>query len=227
MLPTPVAALGDHGGPNQRSSSGRPGLQMAMQLWLGTPTAGTSTSGRSEQYEKGRTPNPQEFVRIFPTPTKRAWKTPSNCPNRQGAADIQTVTAMFPTPTTGAGLCGGTGNYQQLQRLCEDEIVTDEERRNMSQGNGGQLNPTWVEWLMGFPLGWTDIDMPAELPEKALNWWDVEPDVPRVATVVKNRVDRLKCLGNAVVPYQVYPILQAIHDIEMQNKQDKKQDAKK
>jgi DNA (cytosine-5)-methyltransferase 1 len=21
----------------------------------------------------------------------------------------------------------------------------------------GQLNPTWVEWLMGFPLGWTDL----------------------------------------------------------------------
>ena len=23
--------------------------------------------------------------------------------------------------------------------------------------SGGQLNPTWVEWLMGFPLGWTDL----------------------------------------------------------------------
>lgn len=23
--------------------------------------------------------------------------------------------------------------------------------------NGGSLNPTWVEWLMGFPLGWTDL----------------------------------------------------------------------
>jgi hypothetical protein len=23
--------------------------------------------------------------------------------------------------------------------------------------NGGQLNPMWVEWLMGFPLGWTDL----------------------------------------------------------------------
>jgi len=22
--------------------------------------------------------------------------------------------------------------------------------------NGGKLNPTWVEWLMGWPLGWTD-----------------------------------------------------------------------
>ena len=22
---------------------------------------------------------------------------------------------------------------------------------------GGKLNPTWVEWLMGWPLGWTDL----------------------------------------------------------------------
>ena len=22
---------------------------------------------------------------------------------------------------------------------------------------GGSLNPTWVEWLMGWPLGWTDL----------------------------------------------------------------------
>ncbi len=22
----------------------------------------------------------------------------------------------------------------------------------------GRLNPTWVEWLMGFPLGWTDLE---------------------------------------------------------------------
>jgi len=23
---------------------------------------------------------------------------------------------------------------------------------------GGQLNPEFVEWLMGFPIGWTDLD---------------------------------------------------------------------
>lgn len=45
-------------------------------------------------------------------------------------------------------------------------------------------------------------------------YWRVEPDIPRVATGVKNRVGRLKCLGNAVVPQQVYPILQAIAEIE-------------
>jgi DNA (cytosine-5)-methyltransferase 1 len=45
------------------------------------------------------------------------------------------------------------------------------------------------------------------------SWLD-EPGIPRVANGIKNRVDRLKCLGNAVVPQQVYPILKAIADIE-------------
>jgi hypothetical protein len=25
-------------------------------------------------------------------------------------------------------------------------------------GVSGPLNPTWVEWLMGWPLGWTDLE---------------------------------------------------------------------
>ncbi len=30
--------------------------------------------------------------------------------------------------------------------------------RVLSREVGGQLNPTWVEWLMGFPEGWTDLE---------------------------------------------------------------------
>jgi hypothetical protein len=26
---------------------------------------------------------------------------------------------------------------------------------------GGKLNPTWVEWLMGWPIGWTDLKLSA------------------------------------------------------------------
>ena len=44
--------------------------------------------------------------------------------------------------------------------------------------------------------------------------WAVEPDVGRVAHGVPNRVDRIKCLGNAVVPQQFYPFFKAIADIE-------------
>lgn len=45
-------------------------------------------------------------------------------------------------------------------------------------------------------------------------WWPAEPGVCRVVDGVPNRVDRLKCLGNAVVPQQFYPIFRAIADIE-------------
>lgn len=45
-------------------------------------------------------------------------------------------------------------------------------------------------------------------------WWLAEPDVGRVAHGVPNRVDRLKCLGNAVVPQQFYPIFRGIAEVE-------------
>jgi hypothetical protein len=31
------------------------------------------------------------------------------------------------------------------------------------RGRIGLLNPTWVEWLMGFPTGWTDLSA-SEMP---------------------------------------------------------------
>lgn len=44
--------------------------------------------------------------------------------------------------------------------------------------------------------------------------WSVEPDVGRVANGVPNRVDRLKALGNAVVPQQIYPVIATIKQID-------------
>jgi DNA (cytosine-5)-methyltransferase 1 len=77
---------------------------------------------------------------------------------------------------------------------------------------GGSLNPSWVEWLMGFPGGWTDPDI--EILDNSTctdrEWWSVEPDIPRVAKGIPRRVQRLKTLGNAVVPSQIYPIFAAI-----------------
>lgn len=46
--------------------------------------------------------------------------------------------------------------------------------------------------------------------------WISEPDVGRVVNGLPNRVDRIKCLGNAVVPQQFYPIFKAIAEIERQ-----------
>ena len=46
--------------------------------------------------------------------------------------------------------------------------------------------------------------------------WPDEPGVDRVVDGVPNRVDRIKCLGNAVVPQQFYPFFAAIVAIENQ-----------
>ena len=52
---------------------------------------------------------------------------------------------------------------------------------------------------------------PHEQPKRS-DWWATEPDVGRVANGVPHRVDRLKCLGNAVVPQQAYPIFRALRE---------------
>ena len=46
------------------------------------------------------------------------------------------------------------------------------------------------------------------------NWWAVEPDVGRVAHGIPQRVDRLKGLGNAIVPQVAQIIMQAIKEID-------------
>tara|TARA_R110002110_G_scaffold102320_3_gene259384 strand:+ start:99 stop:602 length:504 start_codon:yes stop_codon:yes gene_type:complete len=90
--------------------------------------------------------------------------TPKTTPQSQCYYRL-TVSAQFmkepgfiswPTPTTGAALCGGTGNFNKMAKLKELGYLTEEERRNLTQGNGGKSNPALMEWLMGYPIGWTE-----------------------------------------------------------------------
>lgn len=48
---------------------------------------------------------------------------------------------------------------------------------------------------------------------KCSSWWEAEPGVGRVANGIPNRVDRLKGLGNAIVPQVAYEIYKAIKTI--------------
>ena len=46
------------------------------------------------------------------------------------------------------------------------------------------------------------------------DWWATEPNVGRVAHGISNRVDRLKSLGNSIVPQIAYIIFEAIKEHE-------------
>jgi hypothetical protein len=73
---------------------------------------------------------------------------------------------------------------------------------------GGQLNPDWVCWLQGVPIGWVSLE-PLASPE--ILTWEVEPeDIPRVGHNIPARVDQLKMLGNGIVPECVALFLRGI-----------------
>jgi DNA (cytosine-5)-methyltransferase 1 len=55
-------------------------------------------------------------------------------------------------------------------------------------------------------------------------WWSVEPSVGRVAHGVPDRVDRLKCLGNSVVPQIPYVIGLSLKKIIENNEQSIRND---
>ena len=55
------------------------------------------------------------------------------------------VSGSWPTPNANGTTLGQWGGS------------TNSIRKNPTLASG-KLNPTWVEWLMGFPEGWTDLD---------------------------------------------------------------------
>lgn len=139
------------------NSRGEPNLSGQVKLW---PTPKASLRGDCPSERRRRSPDLPAAVKMFATPQARDFRTGQASRWRdkeRRSRNLNDQTAMFPTPTTGAGMCGGTGSFRELKRLEENGVISGPERKSMSQGSGGQLNPEWVEWLMGFPAGWTEV----------------------------------------------------------------------
>jgi len=130
MWPTPKAnsATGMSNPPNRQ---GGMDLQTAARLWP-TPCATEARQGLQIRREgkKGTQQSLSTAVRIWPTPCSFDGKS------------LDTHLRSDATPTRSVLLS------QKIAMFQESEAAA----------NGGQLNPTWVEWLMGFPIGWTDLN---------------------------------------------------------------------
>jgi hypothetical protein len=124
------------------------GTESGLSEKLPTPTASdyksqpTSKSWKAKGAINFKLSNP-EIQAKWPTPTAHMAKE-TNAPSEH-KRNTPTLTAQvnWATPT----VCGNY-NRKGASKTSGDGLATQV---------GGKLNPMWVEWLMGWPLGWTDL----------------------------------------------------------------------
>jgi hypothetical protein len=101
----------------------------------------TTSGHRTGESESGFWPTPRSCSAMAATITPESAHAENRFPN------LETVVGrrMWATPK------------------CQDSRHASWDRNKSNLGeqvagiHGGQLNPNWVEWLMGWPIGWTDL----------------------------------------------------------------------
>ena len=109
------------------------GLATAVKMCK-TPSAADAYTGnmKKDEFKFGNSGSLAQEVESGFLETHRKWPTPrTSDANGHSNPRIQKLRDGIPTP-------------HQLREAVAVEVT-------------GQLNPTWVEWLMGWPLGWTDL----------------------------------------------------------------------
>ncbi len=113
-----------------------------MKLRLSGP--GTGDQGYFSSASKiWPTPRANEYKDTLQSVPPSRLKDPGKCNLTQAIA----MELMFATPCARDYRTGQRKRYDNPGRA-----------NNLNDQIGGQLNPTWCEWLMGFPPGWTDLN---------------------------------------------------------------------
>lgn len=196
------------------NSRGEPKLSAQVRQPVTWPTPQSHDAGAGNAARVGRFGtkhggrNLNDEVKLWPTPRSTDGEhggrvTPRK--SREGGNLIEAVASRtFPTPSAN----DHKGSAKPGQRRGQ---LTDPAMGAIPAG--GQLNPDWVELLMGWPLGWTRLEPldPAVFEawresflsgDAVAAWQDGtwEDGVPRVAVKTRHRVQRLTGLGNGQVP---------------------------
>jgi hypothetical protein len=122
-------------------------------LWVPTPIATEWKGGCGKT--GNRAPEKAAKAGLKLGEFAKLWPTPTVCGNynRKGASATSgdgLATAVYQTPV--ARMWNNNGkNPSELERNSP----------TLAMQAGGALSPTWVEWLMGWPLGWTDLKLSA------------------------------------------------------------------
>jgi len=131
----------------------------AISLWGESPSL--ESLPKSGMTRNGVLYQQPDWVRPIDESGSSLWPTPRNCsamaatitpasvwdPKRFPNLETVVGRRMWPTPTT-------VDTFTPPKR--SNPTLGDAARQ--ADGSNGKLNPAWVEWLMGFPIGWTDLE---------------------------------------------------------------------
>jgi len=125
------------------------------EMWATPSAADSQGSSGGGQNKSLRTD-----VQMWPTPRACTAMAAENIHNRVNDKfpNLETVVArtMWPTPNASDNRDRGHKGMPAIKRRMEKG-----KQLNLSMvvsETSGSLNPQWVEWLMGYPEGWTDLE---------------------------------------------------------------------
>lgn len=161
--PNSADGTGTHGGGQNRS------LRTDVSRWS-TPQSfdskdcQRSTEARERALEKGGCRNLREDV--LPWPTPKASAENYGQPRENDRGDLQAATCLWGTPTSsshnGGSLLGPAESRLSTQAErdfpCSHRDPQSKQHGEASSRSTPRLNPRFVEWLMGFPIGWLDSE---------------------------------------------------------------------
>jgi len=99
---------------------------------------------------------------------EKMWPTPTTQDNPQVRGEGKTVgtkrgttlggaVRMWPTPVARDHKGGYQGGRIRNGKVSWDSLDVAVQHTDNQEKTGGQLNPMFVEWLMGYPKGWTEL----------------------------------------------------------------------
>jgi DNA (cytosine-5)-methyltransferase 1 len=126
--------------------------------------------------------------------------------------------SVFPNATSSGARMEehrSSGQGWEQANKCEPKILRQENGEACSKGiNASSRNVSANTDNTGCEEQRQPITDGAELfAPKCSSWWEVEPGVGRVVDGLPNRVDRLKGLGNAIVPQVAFELFKALESV--------------
>ena len=150
----PASGMTRNGTAYQRPTSA-PRISASGSGLLPTPSAvsyGTNQGGGMGRVGPVR-PSLDTMARHNLWPTPKGSAANYGRPRENDWGDLQAAVLQWPTPRASDG--AGASSHGRTWSTTDRNLHTVMRELGETE-NGGQLNPTWVEWLMGYPEGWTD-----------------------------------------------------------------------